>query len=240
MTKFDQDFAILQEMWREIQGEKVKSEQLLALNADQLSETWHRHFAEHQASELRRWYLMLYREFMQGKSILELGSGLGFDGIFFLQNGCTKWTFSDIVVENLEIIKSVCKSKSHQYDFVLINSDLQCFDDLGMFDAIWANGSLINVRFKVAQAECGAVLPHLKSGGRWIECCRPREYWIADGMPLFDEKGKLGVSRVEWYDVTKLKRRILPARMSTILDFNFHGYVFKWVDFVLESNDNYF
>ena len=78
MAKFDRDFAVLREMWREIQGEEVRSEHLLALGADELVQTWHRHFAEHQASEVRRWYLTLYKEFMQGKSVLELGSGPGF------------------------------------------------------------------------------------------------------------------------------------------------------------------
>jgi len=237
VTKFDEDFAISQETWREFQGEKVKSEDLLALDAGPLVEAWHRYFAEHQVSEARRWYLTLYKEFMQGKSVLELGSGLGFDGIFFLQNGCAKWTFSDIVNQNLEVIKLICKYKGYQSDFVLINSDLRCFDKLNTFDVVWANASFMNMRFEGAQAECGAVLPHLKSGGRWIECVRPREHWIANGMPSFDGKGKLGQSRVEWYDETRLKRRLLPASMSTILNFNFHDYWFKWVDFELVSNE---
>jgi hypothetical protein len=141
------------------------------------------------------------------------------------------------VSKNLEVIKQVSEYKGYYSDFVLISSDLRCFDNLEMFDAVWANGSLMNVRFEVARAECAAVLPHLKSGGRWIECVRPREHWIANGMPSFDEKGKLGESRVEWYDETKLKRRLLPASMSTILNFNFHGYLFKWMDFVLQSNE---
>jgi hypothetical protein len=116
MKKFDQDFAVLQEMWRQIQGEEVRSENLLALGADHLVEARHGYFADHQASEVRRWYLTLYREFMQGKSILELGSSLGFDGIFFLQNGCTEWTFCDVVIDNLEVIRRICNFRGYQCD----------------------------------------------------------------------------------------------------------------------------
>ena len=108
-----------------------------------------------------------------------------------------------------------------------------------MFDVVWANGSLIHVPFEFARAECMKILPHLKPSGRWIELCYPRERWVREGRLPFTEWGKVTDGErtpwVEWYDIVKIKRRLFPAPMEVVLDFNFHDDTYNWFDLTLAS-----
>ena len=107
MTDSGLDFGSLRDKWREVpqEGGRVFSDQLLQLDRSELFENWKRYFAHYQKSEPDRWYQILYKEFMRGKNVLEIGSGLGFDGTLRLQEGMVKeWTFCDIAETNLQVI----------------------------------------------------------------------------------------------------------------------------------------
>jgi SAM-dependent methyltransferase len=243
MPDFGMDFGSLREKWREVpqEGGRVFSDDLLRLDLSTLFENWKAYFSYYRQSEPDRWYQILYKEFMRGKSVLEIGSGLGFDGTLRLQEGAVKeWTFCDIAETNLQVIQRVCKQLGVRANFVFIDDDFKCFDKLGMFDIIWANGSLINVPFEFARAECMKILPHLKPGGRWIELCYPQERWIREGRVPFDEWGKVTDGErtpwVEWYDLVKIKRRLFPAPLEVILDFNFNNDAYNWFDLLLASD----
>lgn len=178
MHDFGLDFSALRDKWRELpqgSGKRIFSEELLSLDHAALIETWQTYNAAYRQAEIRRWYQTLYKEFMHDKTVLEIGSGFGLDGVFFLQERARHWTFCDIVSANLEVIRHVCDEYGLSADFAFIDDDFKCFNKLGMYDVIWANGSLINVPFGFARAECMKVLPHLKPRGRWIELCYPQE-----------------------------------------------------------------
>lgn len=243
MSDYGLDFSELRDKWREVPQKdgRVFSDQLLSLDQHSFLENWRKYFDWYRKSETDRWYQTLYREFMRDKSVLEIGSGLGFDGALRLQEGLVKdWTFCDIAATNLQSVERVCNELGVRASFVFIDDAFKCFDALGMFDVIWANGSLINVPFEFARAECMRILPHLKPGGRWIELCYPRERWVREGKPPFTEWGKVTDGErtpwVEWYDLIKIKKRLFPAPMEVVLDFNFHNDEYNWFDLMLASN----
>lgn len=236
-------FSALREKWKEIpqEGGRVFSDHLLQLDQSTLFANWQQYFARYLSSEPDRWYQTLYKEFMRGKRVLEIGSGLGFDGTLRLQEGLVKeWTFCDIAETNLQVIQRICKELGVQASFVFIEDNFECFDKLGMFDVIWANGSLINVPFEFARTECLRILPHLEPGGRWIELCYPQQRWIREGRPPFSEWGKMTDGErtpwVEWYDLVKMRRRLFPAPLEVVLDFNFHNDIYNWFDLMLASD----
>jgi hypothetical protein len=172
---------------------------------------------------------------------LEIGSGLGFDGMLRLQEGLVReWTFCDIVETNLQVIQRICKRLGVRSHVVYIDDKFECFSKLGMFDVVWANGSLLHVPFELARSECIKILPHLNPGGRWIELGYPRERWIREGRPSFVEWGRLTDGErtpwVEWYDLVKIKRRLFPAPLDVVLNFNFSNDSYTWFDLVLASD----
>ncbi len=242
MAQLGPDFDSLREKWRELPyesegGGRIFSDELLLLSRTALFEKW-RKFYDRRV-ELDRWYQILYKDFLRDKAVLEIGSGLGLDGVMFLQQGVKRWTFCDITKSNLQVVQRVCEHLGLNADFVFIDDDFSCFDKLAMFDVIWANGSLINVSFEFARGECMRILPHLKPGGRWIELCYPRERWIREGRLPFSEWGRVTDGArtpwVEWYDLVKIKRRLFPAPLEVILDFNFYSDSFNWFDLMLAS-----
>src|SRR5260370_943261 len=93
----------------------------------------------------------------------------------------------------------------------------------GDIDAVWANGSLHHIPFDEAREECAAILDRLKPGGRWIELAYPRERWVREGSPPFDQWGRLTDGErtpwAEWYDIEKLKLQLDAGRIEPTLDY---------------------
>lgn len=242
MTDLCFDFDALRDKWREVPqgGGRVFSDELLKLDDATLFENWQQYFLYYRRSEANQWYQTLYKEFMRDKTVLEIGSGLEYDGILRLKEGVKEWTFCDIAATNLEVIRRICNRLDLPASFVFIDDNLECFDKLGMFDVIWANGSLINVPFEFACIECMKILPHLMPGGRWIELCYPRERWIREGRLPLSEWGKVTDGErtpwVEWYDLVKMQSRLFPAAFEVILNFNFHNDDYNWFDLLLASD----
>ena len=185
------------------------------------------------AADLRGWWWRLYSPQFKGKRILEIGSGLGFDAVHFASAGA-EWTCCDIVQSNLDVITRVARSRGLAIKTILIEG-LASFDALSDdYDAVWANGSLINLPFAEAQAESLAIIQHLKPHGRWIELAYPRERWVREGSPSFSTWGAMtdgeGTPWVEWYDMEKLKQRLFPHRLLPVLDLRFSGDSYIWLE----------
>ena len=181
------------------------------------------------------WLGPLYAPTFRGGNVLELGSGLGFDGLRFVQLGA-HWTFADIVPDNLQVIRRVAalKGLTDRASFFLIGDDLS-FDTLpGLFDAIWVFGSIHHVPFDVARREAQSALTKLKPDGRWMELVYPRERWLREGSLPFGDWGRVTDGErtpwAEWHDAEKIRSRLAPAAMRTILDFEFCSNNYRWVD----------
>jgi ubiquinone/menaquinone biosynthesis C-methylase UbiE len=231
--------APYREKWREVPGGddnsgRLFSTDLLAMPDAELLSFWEANAAKRVAGSLS-WLGPVYRDFFTGRRVLELGSGLGYDGLRFAAQGA-HWTFADIAPENLKLIERVASLKGLSIKTFLIGDDLS-FDALGgRYDAVLASGSIHHVPFEMARAECLSVLRRLKPGGRWIELAYTKERWVRDGSPPFDQWGKATdgdrTPWAEWYDADKLRARLGPATFSTVLDFSFYDDNFRWFDFI--------
>ena len=238
---FDALLQTMADKWREVpggtdQGARQFSDQLLEGSAAELITTWSDQFDE--ASNFRGWYWNLYGELLRGKRVVEIGSGLGFDAIRLASQGAFV-TCCDIAPSNLEVIRRISAARGLKIETVHIDS-LRAFDRLPReIDAVWAIGSIHHMPFDEAREESHAVLERVKPGGRWIELAYPRERWVREGSPPFNQWGqKTDGERTpwaEWYDVEKLKERLHPWRLELITDRRFESDAYLWMDFrVLE------
>lgn len=188
LSGFDQYLPLVQEKWSELPAGSDASERrfsadLMSLSTHELLRYWSKEYDE--SAELRSWYRELYAPLFKGKRILEIGSGMGYDGIHFLKQGA-HWHFSDIVEGNQALLSRLCSAMGlAPLGFLTIDA-LSAFDALSNnFDYVWANGSLIHIPFDLAAEECTSIIRCLKDGGRWIELAYPYERWAREGSPDF-------------------------------------------------------
>jgi len=227
------------EKWREApRGSdtdgRVFSTGLLALSDTELVATWDAMAARRYGGEIG-WLSLLYGDTFRDRQVLELGSGLGFDGLRFAAGGAA-WTFADIVPDNLAVIRRIASLKGLEprVRFHLIGDDLSFAGLPEDYDVIWVFGSIHHVPFEIARREAVDALGHLKPGGRWMELVYPRERWLREGAPPFEQWGKLTDGErtpwAEWHDVEKVRRRLFPAPLRTVLDFEFCAQNYRWFD----------
>ena len=234
-------FGALRTKWQRVdQGIEVSYAELLRLDDSALLRRWNELVASDWRAATRGWYRVLYREFMSGKRVFKLGSGLGMDGIHFIKQGA-EWTFADITVESLEMIRRVCAILHLTADFMVIDDELANFNSLQPgYDVAWANWSLGQLPFDLARAECLALLPQLKPRSRWIEVYYPPERFAGKPRPTLDWATSSYEQKRDWqeiYDIAKLRRRLAPAELEVILDWDYAGdNSVKWADFLVVHN----
>lgn len=237
-------FDIYREKWREAPAGsdtdgRVFSSELLSLPDDRLLAVWNDLAARRYGGELG-WLGAVYTDALRGRRVLELGSGLGYDGIRFAEAGAY-WTFADIVHDNLKLIGRIARLKglADRTTFQYIGDDLSFAGLPADYDAIWVFGSIHHVPFELARREALDALAHLRPGGRWMELVYPRERWLREGAQPFDQWGKLTDGErtpwAEWHDAEKIRRRLFPAPMRTVLDFEFCANNYRWVDLIYDS-----
>lgn len=239
------DLASFREKWREApRGSdtdgRVFSTDLLALPDEAFLLAWQEMAARRYVGEIG-WLGALYSDTFRGRHVAELGSGLGFDGIRFASHGA-HWTFCDIVPDNLGVIRraAALKGLGDRVHFHAIGDDLSFAALPSDYDAIWVFGSIHHVPFEIARREALDLLEHLKPGGRWMELVYPRERWLREGAPPFDRWGKLTdgdrTPWAEWHDIEKVRRRLFPAPLRTVLDFEFCSHNYRWLDMVYAAD----
>ena len=154
-----ESLRILRTKWGEVPGgeqTRVRSADLLKVSDSELLRLWAEALADSStgaAYSVRGWYHTLYSDVFRSKKVLEVGSGLGFDGITFAQNGA-EWTFVDIVATNLEVVKRLCKLKGIANARFCLMEDLRSLNELSTdYAAIYAQGSLINLPVEATRVE---------------------------------------------------------------------------------------
>jgi SAM-dependent methyltransferase len=235
-VSFDLLVSKMAEKWREVPGgtdqqPRQFSDELAHKSDAELLAWWSGQVET--ASSLRGWYWKLYGELLCGKRVLEIGSGLGFDAVHLASQGASV-TCCDIAAENLEIVRRVARSRG--LDIATLHIDgLGAFDRLPRdFDAVWCIGSIHHMPFEAAREESHAIIQHLKPGGRWIELTYPRERWVREGSPPFDQWGRLTDGErtpwAEWYDIEKLKLRLHPWRIEPTFEHRHQSDTYVWMD----------
>jgi SAM-dependent methyltransferase len=235
-------FTVLRQKWSEVPAglsDRRRTGELASLSDEELHALWlriHEEATTGAGFPVRGWYQALYRDVFRGKRILDVGSGLGIDGLTFARHGACV-TFVDIVYSNLSLLRRLCRI------FGLDHVGFHYLDGLSSlealphdFDVIWCQGSMINAPFSFSQHEAEALLRHLPAGGRWVELAYPRERWEREGCLAFDQWGAItdgvGTPWMEWYDLERLRARLQPVEFDVILHFNFHHDDFNWFDLI--------
>jgi SAM-dependent methyltransferase len=236
-----ESLRILRTKWGEVPGgeqTRLRSEDLLKMSDSGLLRIWNAALADSStgaAYSVRGWYHTLYSDVFRSKKVLEIGSGLGFDGITFAKNGA-EWTFVDIIASNLEVVKRLCRLQGVDKVRFCLMEDLRSLDALPTdYAAIYAQGSLINLPVEATRVEARALLEHLPVGGRWIELAYPHRRWTHDGRPPFDKWGEKtdgGAPWIEWHDLEKIRELLAPAQFDVVFTLDFHKYDFNWFDLI--------
>lgn len=243
-TSLRKSFDLLRQKWGEVpyrQCDRIHSKELLALSDREVLEAWTEAYLQTSIGEafsVRGWYQLLYKDIFRGKKVLDVGCGLGPDGVFFAEHGA-RVTFLDIINSNVEFVKRVCKIKGITNAAFCYMQDLHSLDVLpGDYDCVYCCGSFIHAPLELSRMEAQAFLGHLRVGGRWIELGYPKIRWEREGRIAFDKWGEKtdgGAPWVEWHDVEKLRAILAPATFDVILDLEFHNSDFNWLDLIRRS-----
>jgi SAM-dependent methyltransferase len=237
-------FDLLRHKWRTVPGglmERTQSDLLLGLCDRELRDYWEGAWADASmgpAFSVRGWYHRLYADVFRGRRVLEIGSGMGIDGVHFIRNGAI-WHFADIVQSNLVLIDRILTAFDLSCESTTWIEDFASFDQIPEgFDFIYCQGSLINVPFHFARAETLRIVPKLKPGGRWIELCYPKDRWAREGRLPFSTWGEVthgeATPWMEWYDLERLQQRFSPIQVRPVINFNFHQNDFNWFDLAID------
>lgn len=243
ISEIDPTLLRLRERWETIPfSDEVRkpAAELLAFDDASLEEQWE--FARRTTSEgrvgfgIRGWYQLLYQDWVRGRKILDIGTGLGIDGVHFA--GCgARTTFVDVVPTNVEIARRICRIKRISDAQFLVLNDIADLDTLdGDYDAVFAFGSLLHAPPSIAKAEFAALARRLKTRGRFIMHAYPRSRWEREGALPFTEWGTktdgVGTPWAEWYDVAKLRRMLAPARFEALMYCEYRGGDMNAIDLI--------
>jgi len=227
----------LAEKWQEIpttaMGRGSSLEQLRLSDTAFLS-WWDGLEREVMSQQQAYWVIEVYRDFVRGKKMIEVGPGTGIIGVQFLRAGA-QITFMDVVESNLKLVERVCRLKGIEgasffpiYEF---RDPLKVPDD---YDVVLARGSLHHTPADVVKPEFEALASRIKVGGRFLALTYPKERWAREGSKTFNEWGKNTdgdtTPWAEWYDTEKLLAQLSPFQFRTLMAFNLHNDDFNWFD----------
>lgn len=148
-----------------------------------------------------------------------------------------KITFSDIVEDNVRLVRRLCELRGIEADFLWIER-FEDFDRLATdYDCITAIGSLINAPLGVIAQEMKFLVRRLKPGGRFLHFAYPRARWEREGAPPLSEWGEMtdgpGTPWMEWHDAEKVRQLFHPQPIRILFSCEWHESDFNWFDIEL-------
>jgi SAM-dependent methyltransferase len=192
--------------------DQARVEDLLALSDADFAEFWRAGSAKWTAE--RGWEYERFGARFAGLRVLEIGSGLGHDGLA-LAPRVRNWTFCDILAQNLTLVRRAARLLGvRNVSFQQLHDPL-AHDFRGTFGAFWAHGVLHHLPFALARREMANIDRFLAVGAVAGVLMYPRERWEAAGRPPFGEFGARtdgpGTPWAEWYDEDKILALFGPA-----------------------------
>ena len=199
-------------------GQTQKLDFLNSLDDEDFFEMYE-HFISFWEME-RGWEYERYSEMFEGKDVVEIGSGLGYDGITYSQHAKT-YTFCDINPEQISTVKRAAKllsdsqytprTKSRSNHEYQILKDPLSHDYDKRFNALYSHGVLHHVPFETAQKEFQNVDRYLEVGSKIVLLMYPKNRWENAGKPDPTEFGRWtdpGCPWSDWYDEEKILRLV--------------------------------
>ena len=228
IRRTDEYFAVLRRKWTTVpftQIDRISTCELSALSDPQLLSHWERARQTtvdgRDLSNRRGWYQLLYRDWCRDRKIIDMGCGLGIDGIHFAEHGA-KVTFVDLVPSNIEVVQRICRIKGiHGNCTFLVMERLQDLASLAAdYDAVFGFGSLMNAPLEIMKPEFAVLADRVKPGGRFIMQAYPKSRWEREGRMPFEQWGEKtdgeGTPWAEWYDAEKLIEALKPERFHLV------------------------
>jgi SAM-dependent methyltransferase len=230
-------FTLLRDKWREVPFDcdgRILPSDFLQVSDAELVHRWEA-AAKSQADDHRWWYQTLYKDSFRGKRLIDYGCGLAYDTLMYARNG-TQVTFVDLSETTLKVVQRLAGIFRVQNAEFLYLEDLRSLEALhGDYDVVYCCGSMMNAPLWVLAKEAQAILPRVPKGGRWMEFSYPKARWERDGSPAFEDWGAFtdgGAPWVEWHDSAKVKSYLAPAEFDVVLEVDFHGQDFNWIDLI--------
>lgn len=232
--------AVLRKKWGEVPAgdRRQSSAQLLQRSDREILAEWDRARNNDVLGPgfgVRGWYHEAYRSLMPGKTVLDIGCGMALSTLCFAEMGA-RVTFVDIVPENVELVRRLCRAKGISAEFLTIDrfGDL---DQLPIFDIVTTIGSLINTPLAVTRMEVDALKTHLRQRGRWLHLAYPRTRWEQEGRIPFCRWGEVtdgsGTPWMEYHDRDKIFWLFEPSEIRILFECEWHNNEFNWFDIEL-------
>jgi 2-polyprenyl-3-methyl-5-hydroxy-6-metoxy-1,4-benzoquinol methylase len=236
-------FERLAGKWHEVPAsrlDRTSTRGLLSASDEDALSAWERARAETsdgiRGLQLRGWFHTVYGPWLAGKKVVEVGPGLGIDGVAMARAGATV-TFVDVVATNLELVQRIFAIKGLARPDTLHLQHVSQLDGLAAdYDAVVAFGSLHHVPSDTGKPEFEALARRLKPGGRFIMHAYPFQRWIDEGQLAFDRWGEktdgAGTPWAEWYDTDKLVAQLRPMRFAPVLYCEYRDGAMNCIDLI--------
>jgi len=178
-------FKIQRSKWSSVPGtiyKRIENYDLLKLDDIEFIEKYNEMIKEDNKS-----YRAIYREkylLNDSKKILDLGCGIGRDGVFLAEKGY-QVTFADVVPSNIHLVQRVCKLKNLKCKFVILEK-INDYENLGTFDLIIAMGSLHHMPMKITKKIIEKMSKNFeKNKTKFLMLAYPFSRWNKDGCLPF-------------------------------------------------------
>jgi hypothetical protein len=182
------------------------------INYPDFLKRWIFSFAKVRWNKERSWEYKRYSEMVKGRNVLEIGGGMGYDGMIYCKSAHT-YTYGEINKTQLQFIKDMYRVLEipHYNVFYeyLENPFTHTFPR--MYQAFFAFGVLHHIPFEDAQKQYKQIDKFLESGAKVVMLMYPKKRWEKAGKPSFENFGKYtdgGCPWAEWYDEEKIMKLV--------------------------------
>lgn len=188
----------------------------------------------------RGWEYKKYKALFKGKDVLEIGSGLGYDGLVY-STISKSYTHAELNTNQLDFLKRIHRLFKTQIPihFELLENPFQHTFNRS-FDAFYAHGVLHHIPFEEAKMQFQNIDKFLKKGAVVVFLMYPKERWVAAGRPSFDEFGNStdgGCPWTEYYDTEKIKA-LVGENYELTCEYKWGSNSIEFVNFEFIKNTN--